>query len=241
MFGLIIFGTRGVRSTMDEGQFYCPQCDGQTRYKHKKVTQFFTLYFIPIIPLGVKGKYVECQSCRNTYIERILEMRTTIDVSERPQPKNRVSNTPQIDTVENQSNDDVTIETIEDEEDLMPTKQKAIKKLLVMMILADGRVDDQEINMFHKVYKETTGGYVANIYHEIDVVQAKNENPSEYLKSASSLLNDEGKRDVIKACMMIAAADGDIDPSEIKMVEQFGQALEMRPSEVKQIIDATNS
>jgi uncharacterized tellurite resistance protein B-like protein len=241
MFGLIIFGTRGVRSTMDEGQFYCPQCDGQTRYKHKKVTQFFTLYFIPLIPLGVKGRYVECQSCRNTYIERILEMRATIDVSERPQPKNRVSNTPQIDTVENQTSDDAIIETIEDEEDLMPTKQKAIKKLLIMMILADGRVDDQEINVFHKVYKETTGGYVANIYHEIDIVQGKNENPSEYLKSAASFLNDEGKRDVIKACMMIAAADGDIDPSEVKMVEQFGQALEMRPSDVKQIIDATNS
>lgn len=237
MIGLIIFGTRGVRSTMDEGQFYCPQCDGQTRFKHKKVTQFFTLYFIPLIPLGVKGKYVECQSCKNTYIERILEMRTTIDVSDKPEPKKRVSNTPQIDSVENNSKEEPVIETIEEEEDLMPAKQKAIKKLLIMMILADGRVDDQEITMFHKVYKETTGGYVANIYHEIDVVKNKSEKPAEYLKSAAHQLNEVGKRDVLKACMMIAASDGDIDPSEVKMVEQFGQALEMRPAEIKTIIE----
>ena len=90
MIAFIIFGTRGIRSTVKEGRFYCPQCDGEVPYKHKKVTQFFTLYFIPLIPLGNKGEYVECQSCKNTYIERILEMRPTIDVTDRPQPKRQV-------------------------------------------------------------------------------------------------------------------------------------------------------
>ena len=55
--------------------------------------------------------------------------------------------------------------------------------------------------------------------------------------SVATFLNEEGKRDVIKACMMIAAADGDIDPSELKMVKKFGEALEMRSAEVKAIID----
>lgn len=234
MIAFIIFGTRGVRSTIKEGQFYCPQCDGQTRYKHKKVTQFFTLYFIPLIPLGNKGQYVECQSCRNTYIERILQMRPTLDVSDRPKSKQQqIDRTPpqieeQTATVQSEQNTEV---------DILSEKQKAIKKLLIMMILADGKVEDREIQMFHKVYKDTTNSYVANIYHEIDVVQGKGEKPHEYLKSAATYLNDEGKRDVLRACMMIAAADGDIDPSEVKMVEDFGRALEMRPSEIRQIIE----
>ena len=239
MLGLIIFGTRGVRSTVEEGQFYCPQCDGQQPYKLKKVTQFFTLYFIPLIPLGQKGRYVECQSCRNTYIERILEMRATIDVSDRPQAKPQVENRPQIEVKEQipasyQTTSEAPRNT---DEELLPTKQIAIKKLLIMMILADGVVDDQEISVFHKVYKETTGAYVANIYNEIDVVQGKNEKPEAYLQSVSALLNEEGKRDVIKACMMIAAADGDIDASEVKMVQKFGELLELRPADVKAIMD----
>jgi uncharacterized tellurite resistance protein B-like protein len=247
MLGFIIFGTRGVRSTVEQGQFYCPQCDGQKPYKLKKVTQFFTLYFIPLIPLGSKGKYVECQNCKNTYIERILEMKPTIDVSERPQPKPqvesrpRIESNPQTETVEQIPSYDTSADDEKprqrQEEELMPAKQRAIKKLLIMMILADGVVDDQEISVFHKVYKDTTGAYVGNIYHEIDVVKGKREKPEEYLKSVATFLNEEGKRDVIKACMMIAAADGDIDPSELKMVKKFGEALEMRPAEVKAIID----
>ena len=49
---MIIFGTRGVKSTLSQGQFDCPQCGSNRAYKHKKVTRFFTLYFIPVIPLG---------------------------------------------------------------------------------------------------------------------------------------------------------------------------------------------
>ena len=48
----------------------------------------------------------------------------------------------------------------------------------------------------------------------------------------------QGKADIIKASMMIAASDGDIDPSEVRMVEQFGKALDMRPAEVRTIIES---
>jgi len=70
---MIIFGTRGVRSTKATGNFNCPQCATDRTYKHKKVTQFFTLYFIPLIPLGSKGEYVECGHCKGTFITRVLE------------------------------------------------------------------------------------------------------------------------------------------------------------------------
>ena len=82
MLAFIIFGTRGIRSTIKEGQFACPQCASQQPYKHKKVTQFFTLYFIPLIPLGKKGDYIECQKCRNTFVERVLGNEQVVDVKE---------------------------------------------------------------------------------------------------------------------------------------------------------------
>ena len=69
---MIIFGTRGVKSTKATGTFNCPQCEADRGYRHRKVTQFFTLYFIPLIPLGNKGEYVECNHCKGTFITRIL-------------------------------------------------------------------------------------------------------------------------------------------------------------------------
>jgi tellurite resistance protein len=54
----------------------------------------------------------------------------------------------------------------------------------------------------------------------------------------SAYLNEEGKKDIIKSSMMIAAADGDIDATEISMVENFGKALELKPAQVKAIIES---
>lgn len=70
---MIIFGTRGVSSKVGEGNFNCPQCASVQPYKHKKSRRFFTLYFIPLIPLDTLGEYVECGTCRNTFIPRVLE------------------------------------------------------------------------------------------------------------------------------------------------------------------------
>jgi len=228
MLAIIIFGTRGVRSTVTEGTFVCPQCVSAQHYKHKKVTQFFTLYFIPLIPLGNKGEYVECSGCRNTYITRILQMQPTIDITERERKAEPVA-TPQGQLGAAFAGSSAA--------QVEPEKDKIIKKLLIMMILADGKIDNAEIVTFHRVYHESTGRTVRDIYQEIDAVKAENKSAHHYLKEVVNVLNQEGKEAILKASMRIAAADGDIDPSEIRMVENFGKALELKPAEVAAIIE----
>lgn len=73
MVAFIIFGTRGVTWTKERGQFFCPQCNGECDFRHKSVRRFFTLYFIPIIPLDLLGEYVECERCQGTYNIDILQ------------------------------------------------------------------------------------------------------------------------------------------------------------------------
>ncbi len=68
----ILFGTRGITSTADEGTFHCPECEGKQDYKLKRVRRFFTLFFIPLIPLDKLGEYVECNNCGSTYNTKIL-------------------------------------------------------------------------------------------------------------------------------------------------------------------------
>lgn len=68
----ILFGTRGVTTTPEEGQFYCPSCQTKREYGLKRVRRFFTLFFIPLIPLDKLGEYVECKHCKNTYNPSVL-------------------------------------------------------------------------------------------------------------------------------------------------------------------------
>ena len=73
MLGLIIFGTRGITSTLKEGRFYCPSCGPDCAYNHKQVRRYFTLYFIPLIPLDQIGQYIECRRCAGTYKKDVLD------------------------------------------------------------------------------------------------------------------------------------------------------------------------
>ncbi len=70
---MIIFGTRGVTYKHQAGGFFCPLCRGDADYKAKRVRRFFTLYFIPVIPLDLLGEYVECQGCQGTFDNAVLE------------------------------------------------------------------------------------------------------------------------------------------------------------------------
>jgi hypothetical protein len=67
MLGLIIFGRRTMHKVATHGTFDCPRCGPQRGFTHKQVKRWFTLYFIPVIPLGIAGEFVECKSCAATY------------------------------------------------------------------------------------------------------------------------------------------------------------------------------
>ena len=52
---MIIFGTTSLNSTIDSGTFFCPRCSAQQHYRMIGVNRWFTLYFIPVIPMGRAG------------------------------------------------------------------------------------------------------------------------------------------------------------------------------------------
>lgn len=71
---MIIFGTRGITYSTGDSEFFCPNCQSQKPYSRKRVRRFFTLYFIPLIPLDLLGEYIECRECRNTYKLEVLTL-----------------------------------------------------------------------------------------------------------------------------------------------------------------------
>lgn len=69
---MIIWGTRGITSTTQTGVFHCPRCGPQRAYSLRRVRRWFTLYFIPVIPLDTVGEYIECQQCAGTFGADVL-------------------------------------------------------------------------------------------------------------------------------------------------------------------------
>ena len=200
---MIIFGTRGVKFTKEKGHFTCPQCASQQPFKHKKVTRFFTLYFIPVIPLGSLGEYVECQTCKGTFVPRVLDY------------------DPQKQKNEFQS-----------------VYEQAMRHSMVLMMLADGEIDANEmvmvqqiINKFghHDMTMDQLESYVEEVQQHMEPVRT-------YLSKVAPSLNEHGKELIIKCAYAVASSDGHVDPSELALIQEMAQTMEMSSSHVKGIL-----
>ena len=75
MIFIIIFGSEGREKDVDRGKFYCPACRQTRPYIHKKVTQDFTLYFLPIFEMKELDEYVVCEACHRAFPPDVLNER----------------------------------------------------------------------------------------------------------------------------------------------------------------------
>ena len=73
---LLIWGLRVFFHTVSEGVFHCRNCGGDRRYRLRSGRRFFTLFFIPVIPLNKVGEHVQCQTCKTRYVADVLKLPT---------------------------------------------------------------------------------------------------------------------------------------------------------------------
>ena len=71
---MIIFGWRTRESTTGSGTFTCPHCRTSQVYRHVTYRRWFTLYFLPVIPLGRLGEQLECQGCLRCFAPQVLDL-----------------------------------------------------------------------------------------------------------------------------------------------------------------------
>jgi len=74
---LIIFGLRVFYRTIAQGTFHCRRCGGDRQYRHRAGRRWFTLFFLPVIPLNTVGEHVQCATCRTRYVTDVLSLPTT--------------------------------------------------------------------------------------------------------------------------------------------------------------------
>ena len=73
---MLIFGLSVFFRTVSEGTFHCPQCGGDRAYRRRAGRRWFTLFFLPAIPLNRVGEAVECRTCRTRFGVSVLRTPT---------------------------------------------------------------------------------------------------------------------------------------------------------------------
>ncbi|HEY8044265.1 MAG TPA: zinc-ribbon domain-containing protein [Streptosporangiaceae bacterium] len=73
---LLIWGLRVFYHTVSQGTFHCRTCGGDRQYRQRRGRRFFTLFFIPVIPLTKAGEHVQCMTCKTRYVTDVLSLPT---------------------------------------------------------------------------------------------------------------------------------------------------------------------
>lgn len=202
---LIIFGIRGITSSPETGQFYCPGCDADQTYYLRVVRNWFTLYFIPLIPMGKAGDYVECDLCMNTYDSEVLSLDRAHFEAENAEFMAEFQKAIQ----------DVMILIMLADGKELETEKDMIQS--IYSTLSGSDVDHDRL------------------LRNVERVKAENLTMKECLKKYSGVLNGEGKEFVYKAALMVAVSDDEYHEDEEKMMKAISKGLDLSQSEVNAI------
>ncbi|MEP4077494.1 TerB family tellurite resistance protein [Haloferula sp.] len=205
---MIFFGTRGVTTTPEKGVFHCPACGPGSNFRWRRVRKFFTLYFIPIIPLNQLGEYIECDHCKGTYDLNVLQY-----------DPEKIA------------------------QDFEAEYHKAVRKVMITMVLADGQIDDAESQMVCTLYQELTGRpmFPGDVHMEASDQQTSGASFEVALGSLAGSLNTNGKERVIEAAWRVAHADGEFHETEQALLARIAGILELSSSHYQGLLHTLSS
>ena len=116
--------------------------------------------------------------------------------------------------------------------------ERAIRKSMAIMVLADGKIEDSEVTAMTQIYNAITGKDVAEDVMLEEIEETKNEGLDirTYLKNINGLVNKEGKELVVRALLLIAYADGEFDEEEQKALTDALSEMDISKSDFANIM-----
>ena len=69
----VLFGEQSRNQEVASGDFDCPVCLGRQHYHHRRIKQYFSLFFIPLLPLEDSANYLICSGCQACFDPQILK------------------------------------------------------------------------------------------------------------------------------------------------------------------------
>jgi hypothetical protein len=67
-----LFGLHTYFRTISRGQFTCPKCAQPQQYRLRRGRRFFTVFFLPLIPVSRPREHVRCENCKTRYLPDVI-------------------------------------------------------------------------------------------------------------------------------------------------------------------------
>ena len=105
----------------------------------------------------------------------------------------------------------------------------AAKRVMFKMALADGDVDQTEIDQIAQAFSNITKREIdaGDIAAEIEAARDDNRSIADYLRTVAPGLNDTGKEMVMRSAIAVAKADGHVDETEVAELHALVPALDL--------------
>ncbi|TSE07997.1 MULTISPECIES: TerB family tellurite resistance protein [Aquimarina] len=192
----IIFGTRGIKHTVSESPVLsnsCPNCnDGNL--VNKLYRRWFTLFFIPVIPLDTVDRFYECDRCKSAYNESIK-------------------------TVLQRSQEEIS----ENQKRATSVYAKALVASMTHMSVVDGNFapeEEREIMDAIEGFPEMKDELMA-IHKNVKVNANKDNQVFDFLNSARSELSSEALINILAQAAVVLLADGAIEKEEETLMKEY--------------------
>lgn len=112
----------------------------------------------------------------------------------------------------------------------------ATKLAMLKVSLADGAVEDSEVETISRVYHEMTGLQLSAEEVRADAAMAGGTDLNGKLGEIGPHLNDEGRLSVVRAALRVALADGSFDQEEQHLVHGIARAVGLEDEQLRQVI-----
>lgn len=207
---MIIFGMRTRQTPSGEEDVIekaCPQCGGNLELYDLK--RWFTLYFIPVIPLNTIESFYKCEKCEQTYKKSIKEM------------------------LQNSTRDRAKVQ-----QEVKKTFAVALAACMTHMANIDGKISKEEKEEIKKL-KTSLPEFKSEIDSTVERISKDKNDSEVFsvLSKARSVLTVEAITMIVAQVARVLLADGKIDKKEEKLMKEYLLACGIPREMYSQIIE----
>ena len=113
-----------------------------------------------------------------------------------------------------------------------------LKKVMTMMMLADGKIEESEKAMMKDIFKHMADSELSNqdIDEEIKSCEDDPVDLEEYLVALFPQLNESGRETIVKLAYWVSISDGHFDKEEEKLLKKLAKHFQISNTHLKGII-----
>lgn len=121
---------------------------------------------------------------------------------------------------------------------VMAEYQRAVARVLALMMAADGVILDPEIEAVQEVFEAVTGRRLTleDVAEEVDAVGRAPTSVARYLAAVVGFLNEHGREQVLRAAALISCSDGQVHPNERRVLRRLAGVMGLEPTRTDAIL-----